>query len=195
MNVHDEDRPVCVTGLGKCVQVAEVEPGIPERETKVSAGVMVGHTCSSALPRRTERSAYIRPQAVSELLVRDELEQAAVRVAEVHAGALAPGAAARHRPKLDLDAMRFEVFCSPGDRPGPHEAKVTTAGRHRNPRERLRFAASGAVHIQLLAAEAIHRDTVLVTDQLGGQYIPVEGVRASAIGDVDNPVVEVELDE
>src|SRR3954454_19008309 len=144
---------------------------------------------------RTERSAYIRPQAVSELLVRDELEQAAVRVAEVHAGALAPGAAARHRPKLDLDAMRFEVFCSPGDRPGPHEAKVTTAGRHRNPRERLRVAASGAVHIQLLAAEAIHRDTVLVTDQLGGQYIPVEGVRASAIGDVDNPVVEVELDE
>src|SRR5690349_18632620 len=77
------------------------------------------------------------------------------------------------------------------DRPVPGEADVAAPGRHRHVRQRLRVHAR-AVHVELLAAEAVLGCAALFTDELGTEHVPVERVRARPVGHVDDAVVELD---
>ena len=49
--------------------------------------------------------------------------------------------------------------------------------------------------VELLLAEAVHRNTVWVADELRAEDIAVEGVRARPLGDMDHAVIEADLDQ
>src|SRR6185369_10980551 len=61
--------------------------------------------------------------------VADQLEQAPVRIVEVHARSLPARALARHRPLDHLDAVRAQVLERRLSRSRPHEAEVAAACR------------------------------------------------------------------
>ena len=115
------------------------------------------------------------PDAERVLVVRDQLEQAAIWVAEVDARPLAARTPALHRAKLDLHVVGSQMTYRALDRPRPGEAEIAPARLYRNPRERLRFDA-GRVDIELLLAEVVCRHTVRVTDELRAEDVAIEGV-------------------
>ena len=49
--------------------------------------------------------------------------------------------------------------------------------------------------VELLLAEAVHRNTVWVADELRAEDIAVEGVRARPLGHMDHAVIEADLDQ
>src|SRR5215218_562701 len=69
---------------------------------------------------------------------RDEFEQAAVGVAEVHARSLAVRTLAAHRPELDLHAVGPQVIDRALDWSRPDEAEIASARLYRKSRNRLR---------------------------------------------------------
>src|SRR5689334_2293346 len=78
----------------------------------------------------------------------------------------------------------------------PLEAQIAAARHHGEPRHRLgRGTVNRTVHVQLLAAEAVHRDAIRVTDELGPEHVAIEGVGARSIGYVNHTVVEGDLDD
>src|SRR5688572_1319841 len=86
--------------------------------------------------------------------VRDELEQGAVRVAEVDARAGAFGPGALDGAQLDLDVVPSQVLQGFVYRSGPLEAQVAVARLHGE----LRYGRgvhAGAVQVQLLVAEPV----------------------------------------
>lgn len=107
--------------------------------------------------------------------VRDEFEQAAVGVAEVHARSLAARTDAPHRATLDLHAVGAQMVDRAFDWPSPDEAEIAAAGLHRKPRDRLWFKA-GSMDVELLSTEAVHRNTVRLADELRAEDIAVESV-------------------
>src|SRR5690349_2517189 len=89
--------------------------------------------------------------------VRDELEQRAVRVAEVDTRPAPARAPARDRADLDFHAVLAEMVHGAVDRPLPLEAQVAVAWPDAVARDRMRVEA-GAVHVQLVLAEAVVAD-------------------------------------
>jgi hypothetical protein len=73
--------------------------------------------------------------------VRDEFEQAAVGVAEVHACSFAARTLAAHRPEFDLHAVGPQVVDRAFDWSRPEEAEIASARLDRKPRNRDRFKA------------------------------------------------------
>jgi hypothetical protein len=49
MHVHNQDRFASIPRLRESIQIGEVQAGIPVGESKVWAGIMVGHGFSSVL--------------------------------------------------------------------------------------------------------------------------------------------------
>src|SRR5919106_4511299 len=88
-------------------------------------------------------------------LVGDELEQAAVGIAEVHARAEAPGSETFHWAGLDLDAVALQV----GDRLGggarPHEAEVAVTRPHGQACDIARHVDARPVDVELRVAEPV----------------------------------------
>src|SRR5205807_7214604 len=108
-------------------------------------------------------------------------EQAAVRIAEIHAGARSARALAAKRSGLDRDAMAREVRDRGIDRARPLEAEIAVARRDRHPRDRGGLHAR-RMDIELLIADAVERAAVAF-DDLGTDEVAIERVRARAIGD------------
>jgi hypothetical protein len=125
--------------------------------------------------------------------VRDELEQRAVRVTEVHARALSASSRPLDGPRLDLYLVGAQVLHGLLDRAGPDEAEVAVPGTHRLGRDQAADIRVGAVDVQPLVAEGIGEPAVLERDDLGAEDVAVEGVRATPVADRDDDVVEREL--
>ena len=125
------------------------------------------------------RMRTLVPAAGTQLtsLVRDELEQAAVRVAEVDACPLTTCTATRYRAELDLYSARAEVVESVVDWPGPDEAQITSAGCTGSLASGT-GVETGTMDVQLLVTKAAMGDAVRVADQFCANDIPVEGIRA-----------------
>src|SRR5215204_212656 len=94
------------------------------------------------------------------------------------------------RSLLDPHAMALEVLHRLLDRSLPDEAEVRVAGTDRvSGKGRGRVA--GAVHVQLLIAEAVvAAGSARARDQLGAEDGAGEGVGAVPVGDRDHAVVE-----
>src|SRR5262245_55391579 len=88
------------------------------------------------------------------VFVRDQLEQAAVRVAEVDAAARAAGSEPFDRPELDLDPESAQALHRGLDRTVPDEAEVAVTGADRIDRTWMRLAPR-TVNVQLLRAEPV----------------------------------------
>ncbi len=43
MHVNNEDRLAAVPGLGKCIQIGEIQAGIPMGKSKVGTGIVMRH--------------------------------------------------------------------------------------------------------------------------------------------------------
>src|SRR5919204_2538062 len=114
-------------------------------------------------------------------LVRDEFEQAAVGVAEVDARSLAACTLSSHGAELDVHALSAEVVDRALDRSRPDEAEIASARLHRKPRNRV-WLEAGPMDVELLLAEAVHRDALRIANQLGPEDIAVEAVRARPLG-------------
>jgi hypothetical protein len=135
------------------------------------------------LPRGTRKRKRHLRRSVNERdvagerasVVRDEFEQAAVRVAEVDAPSLAPRALAPHRAELDPHAVGAQVIDRVLDWSGPDEAEIASARLYREPRNRV-WLEAGPMDVELLVAEAVHRNTVRVADELRAEDIAIEGV-------------------
>jgi hypothetical protein len=82
---------------------------------------------------------------------------------------------ARHRAKLDLHAVGAQMVDRALDWSRPDEAEIASARLYRKPRNRRRFDA-GSVDVELLFAEAVHRNTARGADQLRAENIAVEAV-------------------
>jgi hypothetical protein len=76
---------------------------------------------------------------------------------------------------LDLHPVGPQVIDRALDWSGPDEAEIASARLYRKPRNRLRFKA-GSMDVELLFAEAVHRNTVWVADDLRAEHVPVEDV-------------------
>src|SRR5215204_4318079 len=132
-------------------------------------------------PHAEAEAATARSADESEVLskpasgIRDEFEQVAVGAAGVHARSLAARTVAPHRAKLDLHAVGAQVVDRAFDWSRPHEAEIASTRLYRKPRNRVWFTA-GSMDVELLFAEAVHRNTVWVADELRAEDIAVEGV-------------------
>lgn len=97
----------------------------------------------------------------------------------------------RDRAQLDGDTVAFQVRDGLLRSALPLEAEVAAAGRDRNARDRT-GARARAVDVQLAVSESVVRDAIRITDQLSAEHVPVEGVGACPVGDVDHTVVELD---
>src|ERR671937_2179606 len=122
--------------------------------------------------------------------VRDELEQAPVRVPEIEARSVPAPAAAAHGPPLDRHAASGQVLHRLLDRALPDEADVAVPRLHRLSRDEAAHVHAGAVHVHLLVAEAVGKPPVAVLHELRADDIAIERVRALPLGDGDDDVVE-----
>lgn len=86
--------------------------------------------------------------------VANELEQRAIRVAEVHAHSFTLSAAPSHRAQLDLHTTLPEMLNGLGYWRGPDETKIATTGWDGDTRHRLRDYAR-AMHIQSHVTELV----------------------------------------
>src|SRR5215208_2026218 len=134
--------------------------------------------------RPDPRSGLARP-----LVVRDQLEEASVGVAEVHTHPVAASAAAGHGPDLDLDALAGEVSKGALRAALPTKAEVGAAWLDREPGEWL-GARAGTVDVQLDLPEPIGPAPSVQLDQLDTEDVTVEGVRALPVADGDDHVVQ-----
>jgi hypothetical protein len=75
------------------------------------------------------------------------------------------------------------------DGSSPDEAEIASARLYRKPRNYVGVNA-GPMYVQLLLAEAVHRNTVRIADELCAEDVAVEGVRARPLGDVDRAMIE-----
>src|SRR2546421_5013222 len=112
--------------------------------------------------------------------VGDELEEAAVRITEVHALAVAVGAVADDRSFFDSDVVLPEVRDGALDGPGPLEAQIAVPRRHRDPRNRMRLHA-GAMDVQLLCPEPVCPRAAAAIDKLAAEHVRIESVRGPSL--------------
>src|SRR5258708_6588552 len=127
--------------------------------------------------------------SLAERRVRDELQQAAVGVAEIDARAAAAGTIPLHRAELHADAVALEMRDRFGDRSRPLEAEVAVPGRDGDPRDGRRRDA-GRVRVQLLLADAVEGAAV-PRDDLGSDDVAGERVRPAPVADRDDHVIEL----
>ena len=116
-----------------------------------------------------------RTWCASRVVVGDQFEQAAVGVAEVDAGSLAAGAPAPYGAKLDLDVVGAQVVDRGLDLAQAKEAEIAAARAYGKPRNRVWLEAR-SVDVELLLAEAVHRNRIRVADELRAEDIAVEAV-------------------
>ena len=121
--------------------------------------------------------------------VGDELEETAVRVAEVDAPSVAPRAAPGDWTLLDLYALTGQVRHGLLDRAVPDEAQIAVAGSDGNAGEGVGVNA-GTVHVQLLSPEPIGPGPAAALDQLRAEHFGVEAIGPLPVRDVDDAVVE-----
>jgi hypothetical protein len=130
------------------------------------------------------------PHKRSSALVRDELEQRAVRVSEVHALPGAAGADAFDRARLELHTVAAQVLHRRLDRARPLEAEVAVPRPYRLVGDELADVGAGPVDVQPLLADRVGDAVRPERDDLGPEDVPVEGVRPLRVGDADDDVVE-----
>src|SRR5260221_3134597 len=123
--------------------------------------------------------------------VRNQLEQAPVRVAEVDARAGATRPQALDRAELDFDSLAPEMLDGALDRSVPDEAEVAVPRPDRVGRARKGLAAR-PVHVQLLAGEPVGPTALVELDELGAEDISVEAVRPLPVRDRNDDVVEAQ---
>ena len=122
--------------------------------------------------------------------IRDELEQAAVRVAEVDAHAATSGAEGVDRAGLDVDAPAFEVCDGILDRTRPDEAEIAVARLNGEPRNEAAHIDAGAVHVELRVAHAVGEPPAADVEDLRTDDVTVKRVGPVPVGDRDHAVVE-----
>jgi hypothetical protein len=141
-------------------------------------------------PSASERHEPLGPRVVSRS-IGDELEEAAVWIAEVHAGSLALRAEPRDRAGLELYTLPLEMCNCLFDWTGPDETEITVARLHRKPGYVVREIDARAVDVQLRVAEPV-RDAVAlaVRDELRSDDVAIKPIRDFPVGNGDNAVVE-----
>jgi hypothetical protein len=122
-------------------------------------------------------------------VVRDELEERAVGVAEIDAGAGALGADAGDGADLDGNLVGPQVGDGLGDRARPLEAEIAAAGG--DGQARVRVARDpGTMQIQLPCSKPIGPPP-LEPDQFRSQDRGIECIRALPVGHHDDAVVDL----
>jgi hypothetical protein len=106
--------------------------------------------------------------------VANELEQRAIRVAEVHAGSFTVSTIPGHRSQLDFYFTLMEMLDEASHVPRPDEAEITATWSDRNACDRLRDHAR-AVHIQAHVPELVHPARAL-PQNFRAHHVKVEGV-------------------
>jgi hypothetical protein len=124
-------------------------------------------------------------------VVRDQLEQAAIRIAEVDARAAPTCAHAFDRPQLEVDPVCLEVRESLACAPRPDETEVAPSRRDPHARHGLGLGA-GTMNVQLLHAEPVRKASSLNLYELGPEDIAIERIRAIPVRDRDHAVVDGE---
>ena len=122
--------------------------------------------------------------------VRDQLEQRAVGVAEVHARARPSSSRTLDGPGLELDLVGAQMLHRLPDGAGPDEAEVGVARTHGLGRNQAPDIGVGAVDVQALVAEGVRVAPRLQWDDLGAEDVGIERVRAAPVADRDDDVVE-----
>jgi hypothetical protein len=174
-NVIDEPRPSDYYELSFCNLIVQ-EPQSDGRRTDqaVGSGALLG-------------VFFIRPIA----LIRNELHQLAIRIAEINTDTLSLHARSDNRTDFDRHLERGEVRYGDFDQARPFEAEVAAASWNWNPRVRLARLAR-TMHIQLFAPKAI-RPTIWESNQLCSQDVAIKAIGALPVGDGDDTVVELWL--
>src|SRR3989442_1091293 len=183
-------RPHGVAGRSRAAPSADVG-GAARRHSLSHArprtGAIPGARRCSGRVRMADRTRRVR-LAQSRAVVRNELEQASVGIAEVHARPAAPSPTPRHRSGLDRNAVAVQVFDRAGDRAVPFEAQVAVPRRHRHTRDH-RWTNARAMHIELLLADAVSEAPIDLYD-LDTEHVSIESVRADEVAHRDHDVVE-----
>jgi hypothetical protein len=99
---------------------------------------------------------------------------------------------APHRAELDVDLVGAQVVDRSLDWSRPFEAEIATARVYRKPSNRGRLEA-GPMYVELLLAEAVHRNTVRLADELRAEDLAIERIRAPALADMDHAVIDANL--
>ena len=126
-------------------------------------------------------------------VVRDQLEQGAVRVAEVDAQPAAPRSGPLDGARLDGDASDLKVLDSRLDRALPHEAEVAVPRADGLAGDEVADVRPWTVDVQALVTEGVGDAVLPEQDHLRAENVTVEGVRPLPVRDRDDDVIEREL--
>src|SRR4051794_17736544 len=171
-----EERLDPVTPLAgfRSWEEARVRPTLPDRAMRASARLLRAPIARNSAGQPAAPARISRPRTASGpgSLVGDELEQASVGLAEVHAQTSSLRSGPLDRAELDPYSTRFEMRDRVRDRPVVGEAQIAVARLDRHPRDRRRVK-SWAVHVELLVAEAVG-PALARPNQLRAEHVSVE---------------------
>src|SRR5262252_1133014 len=171
-----QDRPACRRSPAMSPRAAAIRPDARLRHHPAEPEDLSGE-CSDHGPRSSVAS-----------LIRHKFEQRAVRIAEIHAGALTLGAIAPHRTQLDCYPVARQMRDGIADRALPLEANVAVTGLHRQACHD-HAAHAGPVEIELGIAEPIRKKLPARYD-FGADDVAIERVGTLPVGHVDDAMVK-----
>jgi hypothetical protein len=125
--------------------------------------------------------------------VRDELEQAAVRIAKVDTRSLALGTESGYGAGLDLNTVCGEVSDRTLDRSGPNDAEIAVPRPHRQPGDVVCGEETGTMDVELRPSEPIREPVARpVRNELGTEDVTIKPIRHLPIGDLDDAVIKAD---
>ena len=162
----------------------------PSRSTAFTglSGFRSRSSCRSSSARFSSRRLRTRS-----LAIRDELEQAAVRVAEVDAGAATAGR--RRCPSAPTrPSTPWPSRCATASSIGPAQTKQRSLlpGWTGSRPTRLPTSTPGPCTFSCCVADAIREPAGADVEDLGADDVTVERVRRLPVGDRDHAVVETQ---
>jgi hypothetical protein len=122
--------------------------------------------------------------------IRNEFEQASIRIAEVDAQATTSSTPAWYWPCFDWNSAACQVLDGRLNGPIPQEAQVAVPRLNRSARDQGAGIDSRPVNIELLFAESVSPTTVRMGDELHPDNPLVKGIRSLPVRDVDDAVVK-----
>src|SRR3954447_22981308 len=169
---------------------ARVRPTLPDRAMRAYARLLRAPIARNSAGQPAAPARISRPRTASGpgSLVGDELEQASVGIAEVHAQTSSLRSGPLDRAELDPYSTGFEMRDRVRDRPVVGEAQIAVARLDRHPRDRPRVK-SRAVYVELLVAEAVG-PALARPNQLRAEHVSVERIRHGPVRHMDDAVIE-----